>query len=215
MLVQVTWSSSGFFDDEDAAATARPEPEEFRAPAWMQAPDDELPVRLLLDRVIARNDAAAVVLREVRAFSVGFEVHLDWVLRRRGEDAWEWRRLAESATAGGWSREPEGGDSSLRFGLGLADGSKVRKAEFGFAMPGGGSPEPPTAMPRHGGSSGGDRSVSGSTGLWVWSPEPLRGELRLVLEWTQVGIPICSVPLDGDAIAGATLGVRPLWDEAE
>jgi len=37
----------GFFDDEDAAVAEHPMPEEFRAPVWMQALDDELPTGLL------------------------------------------------------------------------------------------------------------------------------------------------------------------------
>ena len=96
--VQVTtMGPDGFFDDEDAAAANPTAQEEFRPPAWMQAPDDELPARLLRDTVITRTDAAVVLLREVRVFSVGFEVHVDWFLRRRTEDPWEWQRIAESA----------------------------------------------------------------------------------------------------------------------
>ena len=87
--------------------------------------------------------------------------------------------------------------------------------DLGLASSGGESPEPPTAMRRHGGGGGGDRSVSGSDGLWVWSPEPLGGDLRFVVEWAQVGIPIGEVTLDGVAIADAATGVRSLWDTVE
>jgi hypothetical protein len=207
-----TMGPDGFFDDEDAAAARHPSPEESRAPAWMQAPDDELPARLLLDSVIARKDAAVLVLREVRVFSAGFEVHVDWFLRRRSEDAWEWQRLAESATRGAWGRSPNERDASLRFGLASADGKKVRSVDVTLAMPGGEAPEPPTTMQRHGGGGGGERSFTGSSGLWVWAPDRLRGQLTFVTEWAQVGIPATAVSLDGDEIADAAGRVRPLWE---
>lgn len=202
----------GFFDDEDAAAAKHPTHEELRPPAWIQAPDDELPARLLHDTVIARTDAAAVVLREVRVFGVGFEVNVDWFLRRRTEEAWEWQRLAESAARGGWGRSPSERDTSLRFGLASADGGKLRMVDVALAMPGAEAPVPPTAMQRHGGGGGGERSFAGSSGLWIWAPDRLRGELTFVTEWAQVGIPVTAVMLDGDEIAGAVSRVRPLWD---
>lgn len=215
----VSMGANGFFDDEDAAAATRPAPEEFRPPAWMRAPADELPTRLLHDEVIARTATAVVLLREVRVFSVGFEVHVEWFLRRRDEDQWEWRRLAESAMSGGPWRVGAGGtdgsggrDTGLRFGIALPDGRKVRLADVSLAMPGAEAPEPPTAMPSGGNSGGGDRTQGGSQTVWVWAPDPLRGELALVTEWTAAGIGTTASPLDGDAIADAVGRVRPLWD---
>jgi hypothetical protein len=214
--VQVTTTGpDGFFDDEDAAAANPPAHEEFRPPAWMQAPDDELPARLLRDTVIVRTDAAVVLLREVRVFSMGFEVHVDWFLRRRTEDPWEWQRIAESATRGGWGRGPNERDTSLRFGLALPDGRKVRPVELSRAMPGGEEPAPPTTMPRHGGGGGGERSFTGSNGLWVWAPDSLPGELTLVTEWAQAGIPVTAISLDGDEIAHAVGAVRSLWEDPD
>lgn len=207
--------ADGFFDDEDAAAANRPAPEEFRPPAWMQAPDDELPVRLLHDEVIARTDTAVVLLREVRVFSAGFEVIVEWFLRRRGEDHWQWQQRTESAMRGPW-RSGAGGsaerDTGLRFGLALPDGRKVRVADVSLVMPGGAVPEPPTIMARHGGGNGGESAAGGSAGAWVWAPEPSRGELTLVTEWAAAGIPITTSMLDGDAIADAAGQVRPLWE---
>lgn len=207
----------GFFDDEDAAAAASDyaTSDEYRPPAWMQAPDDELPVRLLHDRVIARTDAALVLLREVQVFSVGFEVHVDWFLRRRTEGRWEWQMIAESATRGRWGDGPSERGTSLRFGLALSDGRKARPANPSFAMPGSEALEPPTATQRHGSGGGSERSFTGSSGLWVWAPDPLRGELALVTEWAQAGIPVTAVPLDGDEIARAVDAVRPLWVDSE
>ncbi|WP_448808158.1 hypothetical protein [Agromyces bauzanensis] len=210
--------AGGFFDDEDAAAANRPTPEEFRPPAWMQAPDDELPERLLRDTVIARTEAAVVLLREVRVFSVGFEVHVEWFLRRRDGDHREWQQRTESAMRGPWRGGPGGPgerDTGLRFGLALADGRKVRAADLSLAMPGGTTPEPPTIMSRHGGGSGGDRTATGSAGIWVWAPDTPHGELTLVTEWAAAAIPITTTTLDGDEIADAVGRVRPLWDEPE
>lgn len=206
----------GFFDDDDAAAANRPEPEELRPPAWMQAPDDELPAHLLHDTVLARTDAAVVLLREIRVFSLGFEVHVEWFLRRREEALWEWRQLTESAMGGPWhgAREPGGRDTGLRFGLAQPDGRKVPVADFSLAMPGAAQPEPPTVTRRRGGGGGGDRTCTGSHGLWVWAPHPMRGDLTLVTEWAQLGIPITAATLDGDAIASAVDRVRPIWDDA-
>lgn len=215
---ETTVGLDGFFDDEDAAAAAAaaaaapPSREEFRAPAWLQAPDDELPARLLHDTVIARTDAAVVVLREVRVFSIGFEVHVDWFLRRGAEEPWEWHRLAESVSRGGWVRDPTERETTLRFGLALPDGRKVQRVDLPPAMPMHDEREAPTAMPRHGGGGGGDRTFTGSNGLWVWSPDPLLGELTLVTEWTQAGIAATAIGLDGDEIADATRRVRLIWE---
>ena len=168
-------------DDEDAALEQHPEPEPFRPPARAEAPDDELPARLVQDAVIVRTDAAVVLLREVRVFSTGFELVLDWTLRR-----------------------------PLRFGLALPDGSKVTAPAPSFAMPTA-QPEPPTAVTRQRGGGGSDRVATGSLRLWVWAPGGLRGELALVAEWTALGIAATAVALDGDAITDAAALVRPLW----
>ena len=205
-----------FFDEEDAAAaTQRQAPEEFKPPAWMQAPGDELPVRLLHDVVIAATDAAVLVLREVRVFSFGFEVLVDWFVRRRTDDLWEWQQLAESATRGGWDRlGPGRRDTGLRFGLALPDGRKLQHIGAVLGMGGSASPEPPTLMPRHGGGGGGPDLASGSHGIWVWSPEPIHGALTFVTEWAQLDIPVTGAVLDGDEIAAARSGVRLLWGSA-
>ena len=82
-------------------------------------------------------------------------------------------------------------------------------------MPDGEEPAPPTTTPRHGGGGGGERSFTGSNGMWVWAPDSLPGELALVTEWAQAGIPVTVVSLDGDEIADAVGGVRPLWEDQE
>jgi hypothetical protein len=208
----ISFGLEGFFDEEDAAATQRQAPEEFKPPAWMQAPADELPVRLLHDVAIAETDAAVLVLREVRVFSIGFEVLVDWFMRRRTDDLWEWQQLTESATRGGWSRfGPGRRDTGLRFGLALPDGQKLRPVGVALGMVGSASPEPPTLMPRDGGGGGGPDLVSGSHGIWVWSPEPIHGALTFVTEWAQLDIPVTGAVLDGGEIAVARSGVRPLW----
>lgn len=207
-----TPGSGGFFDDEDAAAAQRPAAEELR-PAWVAAPDNELPARIVHDLVIARTDAAVIVLTEVRAFSNGFEVLVDWFLRRLADDAWEWQRLTESAIRGGWMHRPADRAAGLRFGI-AHDGRKLPPVDVELALSGrdARAPAPPTTMPKFGGAGGGDRLHTGSGGLWVWTPNPLRGPIELVTEWLLAGIPQTAIQLDGDDIAEAVAGVRPLWE---
>lgn len=178
----------------------------------MQAPDDELPARILHDVIVARTDAAVLVLREVRVFSIGFEVLVDWFLRQRISDAWEWQRLTESAVRMAWMHRTADAAAGLRFGI-AHDGRKLPPVDVRLALSGGeaGAPEPPTSMPKSGGSSGGERLHTGSGGLWIWAPSPLRGSLELVIEWSLAGISQTAIRLDGDAIADVAPGVRPLW----
>jgi len=211
----ISFGLEGFFDEEDAAATQRQAPEEFKPPAWMQAPADELPVRLLHDVVIAETDAAVLVLREVRVFSFGFEVLVDWFVRRRGDDLSEWQQLAESAARGGWGHFGYGQrEAGLRFGLALPDGRKLQPVDLALGMQDAAAMEPPTLVPRPGGGGGGQDFQSGSHGIWVWSPEPMHGALTFVTEWAQLDIPVTGAVLDGDEIAAARSGVRRLWGSA-
>lgn len=206
----------GFFDDEDAAARRRSVPAAARAPEWMTAPEDELPARIIFDQFIARTDAAALVLREVQVYSTGFEVVVDWALRRTDEGA-NWHRLVDSATrAVGWIRQPEGSDTSLRFGIAMTDGTKLPLAGDVIAEAGGPeSVRPPTAMPRRAGGHGNDYRFTGSSGLWVWAPEHMRGELTFVAEWKQADLLGASAVLDGDAIADAANRASRFWDDSD
>ncbi|MET4158307.1 hypothetical protein [Agromyces sp. PvR057] len=206
----------GFFDDEDAAARRNSVPAAARAPDWMNAPEDELPARIILDEFIARTNAAALVLREVRVYSTGFEVVVDWALRRTDEEA-KWHQLVDSATRSvGWIRQPEGGDTSLRFGITPTHGTKLPLAGDVIANEGGPeSVRPPTVMPRRAGGHGNDYRFTGSGGLWVWAPETMRGELTFVAEWAQADIHAADVVLDGDAIADAANRARRFWNDSD
>ncbi|QAY72473.1 hypothetical protein ET445_03080 [Agromyces protaetiae] len=210
-------SEPGFFDEEDAERRRRAieEAEPYRVPQWGQAPEDEVPGRVLLDRTIARSERATLVLREIGVYSTGFEVVVDWVLRRRDESVSEWQRRAHGRAAffGG----EEGGGP--RFGIVGPGGEKVPAVGFGTMRAAYGpdsdpndAPTPPTAMPRHGGGGGSDRLYRLTGGLWVWWPEFPGGECRLVSEWRDEEFEASAVPLDGDAIVAARAAVRPLWE---
>jgi len=47
-------------------------------------------------------------------------------------------------------------------------------------------------------------------GLWIGAPEPTLGELTFVTDRAG-SIPVAAVAPDGDEIADAANGVRPLW----
>jgi hypothetical protein len=93
--------------------------------------------------------------------------------------------------------------SQLLLGVEFTDGRKATTLNFG----------PPTdgrpAITQRGGGGGGGRF---DTGYWVW-PLPPEGDLSLVLQWEDQGIPATRLHLDAAAICNAAAESEPLWPE--
>jgi len=75
-------------------------------------------------------------------------------------------------------------------------------------------PEPPVLALHGGGGGGGDEEFSGSGTLWLW-PLPPAGDLRLVCQWTDLGLEERSLMLDGGTLRAAAGSVQPYWPKKE
>jgi hypothetical protein len=176
-------------------------PEEFRQPAWIGPPDNELGVALQLRRVLFRSDDLAIALLGLVVFGNGLELQL--VLRRREmpvePDPMHLHMRTRHAQSGEIAPEV------LRFGVEYPDGRKATNLGHPFPF-GTEEPDEPVLVERGGG--GGGRSWS--FGYWLW-PLPPPGPLRVVVEWPVAGVPQTEVELDGATIAAAAAGVDVLW----
>ncbi len=205
----------GFFDvpprpplpDEPFAEDLPPDP------PWLRAPDNVLggvvPVQLLL----ARSERAAVIIRDVLAYSSGCA--LDLVALRR--EPVEPRRLGGPhmfpfEPRYGWGRElPE---DYLRFGVEFSDGSKATNLEgpFGGFDPAEMESEPTGPVLASGGGGGSDRVWHAD--YWVW-PLPPPGPFAFVCEWPSERIELTRVEIDAALVRDAASRAEFLWGEDE
>ncbi|WP_224027161.1 hypothetical protein [Arthrobacter sp. NicSoilC5] len=140
---------------------------------------------------------------------------VSWLLRRGDETDQEWamthatffnsRHVPMSASKG----------TELLFGVQFPDGSKASTGSITSPF----MPEDPTYRPdppvlylqNRGGGGGGDE-LGGSGTIWMW-PLPPAGDLRLVAQWTDMGISESSITLDGTQLREAAAGAQKYWPE--
>jgi hypothetical protein len=187
-----------FFDDVLA-----PEPEPPRPHHPWDPPEAEFPGVVQANTLLlGRAERAAVAVTGMSAYSTGFEIFVT-------------ARLRPGAEPGSPDRGPEmppgpaAARRSLRFGLQLADGSKV----LGQHGPGPGrDSEPAGPVLRMFLGGGGPRSFFSR--WWAW-PLPPAGPLEFVCEWPAFGIAETRAGIDAQLILdGAGRSVR-LWPEDE
>ena len=221
LLVDLVWcGASGqagamsFFSPESAA----PEPEEEREPyerqpTWHGPSADEVGRPIAASFVLARSEAAAVVVQSVRAFSSGCLIALDYVVRRGSETAGEWQEVTEAVfgmpRGRGHGRRGEGEDSLL-FGVELADGTTARTNDyFDWRNPG---PEHRLVSAGGRGGSGGSERVHGSNELWL-RPLPPAPSMDLVCVWPRHGISETRRTIDTTSILDAAGHAHWIWPE--
>ncbi|MHC6228415.1 hypothetical protein ACX5I6_01210 [Arthrobacter sp. MMS24-T111] len=73
-------------------------------------------------------------------------------------------------------------------------------------------PESPVLYLQNRGGGGGGDELAGSGTIWLW-PLPPAGDLRLVAQWTGMGIPESSITLDGTQLREAAAGAQKYWPE--
>jgi hypothetical protein len=173
-----------------------PDPELIRR---MSAPENEIPVAVPLNVVVARTDEVAVALLGLQVFTTGLS--FDLALRKRsGRNG---RELNEVLFDHGPHR-PGG----LMLGIELADGRR----QSNVPGPGAGHdpwPRSDTDIVFHsGGGGGGDRAVDQS---WWLSPLPPEGPLTLVVRCDALGIGETTTVIDATPISRAAAGVVTLW----
>lgn len=187
-----------------------PEPEQHVVPPWVQPPEDEYPVRVLVREFLARTEGTSLSVSHVDVYSTGVRIKLDWELRRVDESVMDWQLAMRM---GHFHGDDGAADSERRFGLALADGTVVTTVDrFPVHQSFLEQPVGWSLMDRIGGGGGGDHRYSGSSGLWLW-PLPPPGPIELVGEWRARDIAESRLVLDGSALLAQVDGVRSLWSK--
>ena len=204
-----------FFQDYHVPAPpARPRTPEFVPPPWSGPPRYELPSIVPVSRFLYRSTGRVVAVESVSVYSTGCTINLSWTIRRTDEDDQEWATM----NAGFFNRfGPPGPSVSGRdiflFGVELPDGTKASISTDRHAGPPmEQEPQGPVLTFRSGGGHGGDYDFSSSGTLWLW-PLPPAGDVRLVTQWTAMGIGESSITLDGQALRDAAAGAQAYWPE--
>ena len=169
-----------------------PDEEWFRR---MMAPENEVPVALPMNTVLARTDDIALSLVSLQVYSTGLS--FDLIVRVRPAAA---GRLPVREAFWGrghpFAHEPGG----FLVGVELADGRRATSIE----MRDPGSEIVFTERESSWGDTGGKQS-------WWLNPLPPEGPVRFVVRCSEMGIPETSTELDGSAIRAAAAGVVTLW----
>ena len=177
---------------------------EFEA-AWRrrQRPENEVPVSVAIDAVLADGPEVVVFISGARVFSNGVDFTVEVRARRGTNDG-------QGGMLGGVHGH---GDPSNRLLLGVefSDGRRCTNIGAPFTADFHDSPDRPLLTP--GGGSGGTRASDISLFL---SPLPPPGDLRVVCVWPKFGLPEKITVLSADVIVEAAHRVRVLWPwEAE
>ena len=169
-----------------------PDPEWFRR---MMPPENEVPVALPMNTVLARTGDIALALLGLQVYSTGLSFDLTVRVRPAGAG-----RLPVREAMWGHRHPfaPEPGGFLL--GVELADGRRVSSME-------GRDPGAEIVFAERQSSwsdTGGEQS-------WWLNPLPPEGPLRFVVRCAEMGIAETAVELDGSAARAAASGVVTLW----
>ncbi|MGY1777364.1 hypothetical protein ACI8AV_15995 [Geodermatophilus sp. SYSU D00804] len=153
------------------------------------APQNELPVALPQNVLLARTDDAVVALLGMQVYSTGLAFDLGVRIRPGSLSGAELHEVL-------WRP----GVPPLLLGLELADGTRVDNV----GEPGQGG----DVVLTQGSGSGSENSVDHS---WWLSPPPPAGPLTVVVRCPELGVPETSTVLDGTAIREAADRAVTLW----
>ena len=160
-------------------------------PRRMNAPENEIPVALPQNLLLARTDDVAIALIGLHVYTTGLAFELVARLRPSAQAG---RRTLDELF---WRHGPHGG--AFLFGVEFADGRRASTL----------TRDSPDGLVFHSGSgSGGQASVEQT---WWLHPLPPDGPMRFVVRCHELGIPETSAELDGTAIRRAADAVVPLW----
>jgi hypothetical protein len=164
---------------------------------WAEPPATVVAATVPVERVVARNEVAAVYLASISAYPRGFT--FDVFVALASDDGGLAPFHPEYEILG--QRTGQIPPEKLRVGFLFADGSKATNTGryFGWHEQ---FEEPPDApvMTSRGGGGGDLRSWHQS--FWVW-PLPPSGRLEFLCEWPAAGIPLTRAELDADTIIEA------------
>jgi hypothetical protein len=160
----------------------------------MNPPDNEIPVGVALNVVLARTDQVAMALVGAQVYSTG--VSLGLAVHCRPAVLAGRRHLPELVFA-------HGDAPSLLLGLELADGRRISNLDQFRGIPAAGE-----LFFHPAGGGGGRLSVEQS---WWLSPVPPAGPLQVVVRCEPLGIQETRTVLDAGPLAAAGAGVVELW----
>jgi hypothetical protein len=190
MLVRVDITTGR--DGIDEEETKR-EQQRVRRLKERRAADNEVPVSVAFDSVLAATDDLAVFVSGLRVFSNGVDFTVEVRARRRTGGG---RRTLSDALHGN-------GDTQLLLGVEFSDGRRC--SNVGLRLMEAADAEP-TLWPGGGGSGGRGGRIS----LFL-SPLPPPGELRMICAWPSQGIEDSAVLLPTNQILEAAGRVTELW----
>lgn len=192
-------------------------PKPYR-PEWSGAPDDELPAVVHLGQFLHRSRNRVLAVRGAQVFSTGLTLDVSWLIRRADESDQDWAVLNEAFFSHGHDPRNAASGTGLLFGVEFPDGSK---ASTGTMMPMPGAFDDPDYRPpspvlylQNRGGGGGEDELTGSGLLWLW-PLPSAGDLRLIAQWTDMGMDEGSVILNGSHLREAAAAVQKYWPKEE
>ena len=158
----------------------------------MSPPDNEVPVVLPQNVLLARTDDVAVALLGLQVSSTGVSFHLTVRVR-----ASALRRLDHTLNELVWDHGVRGG--RFLMGVEFADGRRASNVPDASSE---------GIVFHSGGGGGGDTAIDQS---WWLSPLPPEGPLTVVVRCPEAGLAETSTVLDGAAIRRAADDVLTLW----
>lgn len=193
----------------------RPRAPKLIRPEWSGAPDDELPAVVHVGQFLHRGPNRVLAIRSAQVFSTGCTLEVSWLIRRADESDQDWAVLNAAFFSHGLGPRNVASRTGLLFGVEFPDGAKASTAVM--HMPGGPDdpayhPTPPVLYLQNRGGGGGDDELTGSGILWLW-PLPVAGDLRLVAQWTDLGMGEGSITLDGKQLLDAASGAEKYWPD--
>lgn len=196
----------------------RPRTPRFTPPPWTAPPRYELPAILPVGQFLHKSPTFVMAAEAVKVYSTGCIIDLNWILRRTDQEDRKWseinavfHRPAPQMREGGISA-----DSILLFGVQFPDGTKASSSSLAMYghRPMDQEPSSPVFEYRPKGGNGGEDDMSANAALWLW-PLPPAGDLRLVAQWTDMGMPESSITLNGVQLREAAAGVQNYWPEED
>lgn len=160
-------------------------------------PDNEVPVGVPADLVLARNGDLVVALIGVRVYRAG--VQFDLAVRAR-------RRLGSHLALSEVLHNHRGVADRLLLGVEFADGRVATNVRGSWPTLGDVPDDQPTLRP--GGSSSGGRTADFT--LWL-TPLPPAGTLTVVCAWPGAGLAETRTEIDATAITRAATQAEVLW----
>jgi hypothetical protein len=188
-------------------------------PVWAGAPRHELPEVVAVGRFLHLSPTFVMAVEAVKVYSTGCLFDLSWKVRRHDENDEEWAELNASFFSQPHARWAKANVplAALLCGVEFADGSKASTGAMlnrPHPAPDAPQPEPPVILFQGQGGSGGDDEMAASGTLWLW-PLPPAGAMRLVTQWTDMGMPETSIDLDGTQLREAAAGAQQYWPEGD